>query len=381
VRTLPRVRARGWWPNRRAFVVDVALAVGVVALELGGAVFAPSPTPLWLRLPAALGAGAGLLVRRRLPLLALAAALLDTAVQGDDPSAALPFAAYAVTRYDTRRWMRASALGVAFLVAARFWDSALLGNPVSAAANAAIVVLLPAALGAYVAARSQLVTALRDRAERAEAAQELLARKAVLEERARIAREMHDVVGHRVSLMVLQAGAVEMAAGDPHKVGQLAAQMQNAGRQALTELRQLLGLLRSDDRVDPIPFAPQPTLADVVTLVEESRRAGMDVTLEPAGVPRPVPETVERAAYRVVQEALTNAGRHAPGGSVRVKLTYRPTELCVLVVNRRATRVPNTVPGGHGLVGLRERTQALGGELRASPRPDGGFAVEAVLPT
>ena len=239
-------------------------------------------------------------------------------------------------------------------------------DTLSAIINTGLLALLPAVLGAYVAARAQLVEALVDRAERAEAAQEALARKAVLEERARIAREMHDVVGHRVSLMVLQAGAVEMAAADTQKVEQLADQMQAAGRQALEELRQLVGLLRTEDSTEPTPLAPQPTLADLAVLVEQSRRAGIDVTLEPVGAARVLDEMVERAAYRIVQEALTNAGRHAPG---------------VLVVNRRPTRPPTAVPGGgHGLIGLRERAHALGGTLRAGPRLDGGFAVEAVLP-
>jgi signal transduction histidine kinase len=192
---------------------------------------------------------------------------------------------------------------------------------------------------------------------------------------------MHDVVGHRVSLMVLHAGAVEMAAADPGKVHVLAEQMQIAGRQALQELRQLVGLLREKDDDEPAPLTPQPTLNDLPEMVEDSRLAGMDVTLQLAGQTRVLTEMVERTAYRIVQESLTNAGRHATGGSVCVTLDYRPTTLTITVLNHKATVPANTVPGtGHGLIGLRERVHALGGTLRADPRLDGGFTIEAVLP-
>jgi signal transduction histidine kinase len=359
---------------------DVALALAVAVVELvleaHAALMAWAPSVLALRIPVIV---AVVLLRRRLPLLTLAAAVVDTAVQ-TEVSAALPVAAYALTRYQGRWSVRAPALAVACVVTV----VAVLGDwdLVGAVIVIGCFVLLPATLGAYRAARAQLVAALVDRAERAEAAQQLLAREAVLEERARIAGEMHDVVGHRVSLMVLHAGAVEMAADDPRTVQQLADQMQAAGRQALQELRQLVGLLRTEEGTEPVPLAPQPTLADLPGLVEDSHQAGMDVTLETVGEVRGLAQTVERAAYRVVQEALTNAGRHAPGARVGVTLDYRPTELAVLVVNRKATRAPATVPGrGHGLVGLRERVNALGGRLHAYPRLDGGFGVEAVLPT
>ena len=241
--------------------------------------------------------------------------------------------------------------------------------------------LWPATLGAYVPARAQLVTALRERAERAEADQELREQRAVFTERVRIAGEMHDVVGHRVSLMVLHAGAVEMAAGDPGKVHVLAEQMQIAGRQALQELRQLVGLLRGTDDAEPAPLTPQPTLADLPGMIHESALAGMCVTLQSTGQVRILPDMVERTAYRIVQESLTNAGRHATGGSVRVTLDYRSTTLAVNVVNDKATGTATTVAGtGHGLLGLRERAHALGGTLRADPRLDGGFVVQAVLP-
>jgi signal transduction histidine kinase len=370
-----------WWPDRRAMVSDAVLLAAVAALELvlelHDATMAWAPTMLEVRVPVILCV---LLVRRRSPLLALALAVVDCGAQGE-VSAALPVAAYALARYDGRWSVRVPALIVTVLVAVQ----ALRHNGNWGLHVAAIIsvcfVLWPATLGALRNTREALIGALVDRAERAEAAQELLAREAVLEERARIAIEMHDVVGHRVSLMVLQAGAVEMAAEDSQRVQQLAAQMQVAGRQALQELRQLVGLLRTEAAAQQASLAPQPTLADLATLVEESRMAGMDVTLQPTGQVRVLTETVERTAYRVVQEGLTNAGRHAPGGAVAVTLDYRPTALAVSVVSQKATGTPTTVPGrGHGLLGLRERAHALGGQLRADPRLDGGFGVEAVLP-
>jgi signal transduction histidine kinase len=179
---------------------------------------------------------------------------------------------------------------------------------------------------------------------------------------------------------VLQAGAVDMAAGDPDRVRQLAGQLQDAGRRSLEELRQLLGLLQEDPDEDA-PLAPQPGLDDVPELVGDSGRAGLDVTLTRSGTPRELDPTVGRTAYRVVQEALTNAGKHAPGGAVAVTLDLRETELAVTVVNRRPTRPPTALPsGGLGLIGLRERVRTVGGTLRAEPRLDGGFCLEAVLP-
>jgi signal transduction histidine kinase len=189
---------------------------------------------------------------------------------------------------------------------------------------------------------------------------------------------MHDAVGHRVSLMVLQAGAIEMAAGDRQRVEQLAGQMQSAGRQALDELRQMVGVLRTGEAEDA-PLAPQPGLDALTRLVEESRQAGMVVELTGPPGGAEVDPAVSRAAYRIVQEALTNAAKHAPGAEVCVTVEQRMGELVVRVVNG-AGGPSVAVSGGHGLVGLGERVRTLGGRLTAGPRLDGGFEVEAVLP-
>jgi signal transduction histidine kinase len=367
--------------RRRSWVLDGAIALAFLGLSVAIVVLdVPPKSDIHSALQIGTGvlAAAGLLFRRRFPVWLLAAAALDGVVMGE-VSTSMPFAAYAVARYGPVGRLRWAALGAAGLIALAPWQFTSGTETLNNVLIVLVALVLPAVLGLWVRARAELVVALRERAERAEQEQRALAREAVLEERARITREMHDVVGHRVSLMVLQAGAIDMAAEDPDRVRQLAGQLQGAGRRSLEELRQLLGLLQGGD--DDAPLAPQPTLDDIEELVGDSRRAGVDVTLTSCGTPRELDPTVGRTAYRVVQEALTNASKHAPGGPVTVTLDLREGELAVSVVNRRATRPPTALPsGGLGLIGLRERVRTVGGTLRAEPRLDGGFGVEAVLP-
>jgi len=369
----------GRWRRRRSVALDAALALlvavitGIIAVEESRTL--SDPVAL-LRLGVGLVAAVGVLLRRRWPMPLLVLAVLDSAVRGE-VSVAMPFAAYAVARYHPVSRQRWVALVLAGAVALAPWQFTSFTEGLNNVLLVGFLLVLPAVLGGWVRTRAELVAALVDRAERAEREQQLRAREAVLAERARITREMHDVVGHRVSLMVLQAGAMDMAADDPQRVRQLAGQLQAAGRRSLEELRQLLGLLQDDEA----PLAPQPTLADLDELVEDSRRAGVDVTIARLGEPREVDPTAGRTAYRVVQEALTNAGKHAPGGAVTITLDVRAEELVVTVLNRRATRPAAALPsGGLGLIGLRERVRTVGGAFRAEPRLDGGFGVEAVMP-
>ena len=316
-------------------------------------------------------------LRRTAPLVPfLGAAVL--AVLSPGISGALPITAYAVGRYTSRWPVRAVAAVVGGIVLTRFWTAPDVEDFLSGLASAAAAVLLPGAIGAYVRSRTELLSALTERAERAEAERELLAREAIVAERTRIAREMHDAVGHRVSLMVLQAGAIEMAATDRDRVEQLACQVQVAGRKALDELRQAVGVLRAAED-DDAPLAPQPGLDALDRLVKECRSAGMDV--EFSCPPTDIDPVVSRAAYRIVQEGLTNAGKHAPGAHVTVTVDRHDDRLTIRVVNGPPTEPehPGT-GGGFGLVGLRERVRTLDGQLRAEPRLDGGFLVEAVLP-
>jgi signal transduction histidine kinase len=321
-----------------------------------------------------------LTLRRRFPLLPfLGSAVLSVLSPG--LNGFLLLLAYAVGRYVGRWPQRIAAAAVGVVVVAEPWAGGPAGEQVSRWLGGIVLVVLPGAIGVYVRTRHLLLAALRERAEKAEAERELMARDAVLTERTRIAREMHDAVGHRVSLMVLQAGAIEMAAADPDRVAQLAGQVQTAGRQALDELRQMVGVLRAEDG-EEAPRAPQPGLADLPALVAQCRAAGMavELTMPPEGS-APVEAAAGRAAYRVVQEALTNAGKHAPGAAVRVAVERPAGALSLRVVNGAPSRSADDAPGGgYGLVGLGERVRTLGGRLHAGPRLDGGFEVEAVLP-
>ena len=376
-----RLRERVWPGLRtRGIVLEVALAaLSTVAISAGAATGDRGPVSVAVfSVLTAVTFVLLLTLRRRAPfwpfLLSALVSVLSPAING-----ALTPLAYAVGRYDGRWPARITAAAAGMLVVARPWDGGPAGDQFSRWLGGAVLVLLPGAVGSYVRTRAQLLAALRERADRAEAEQELLARDAVLTERTRIAREMHDAVGHRVSLMVLQAGAIEMAAADPDRVGQLAGQVQDAGRQALDELRQMVGVLRAGED-DGAPLAPQPELDALPRLVEESRAAGLTVDLGelPGG---PVDPAVGRAAYRIVQEALTNAGKHAPGAQVGVTVDRRPDQLVVRIVNGPPQNAAtDALGGGFGLVGLGERVRTLGGRLTAEPRLDGGFLVEAVLP-
>jgi signal transduction histidine kinase len=216
-------------------------------------------------------------------------------------------------------------------------------------------------------------TALLEREQAAEA------RRAVAEERTRIARELHDVVAHRVSLMTVQAGAAKTIAGDdPEGASQAMQAVETAGRQALDELRHLLGVLRPE--ADGEVLGPQPGLAEVPRLVDQFRAAGLEVALTMNGAQTDLPARVDLSAYRIVQEALTNALKHAgPGARAEVRLHTdgRGVDIEVLDDGRGGTILTGS---GHGIVGMRERALLLGGRLDASPRQGGGFHVVAHLP-
>ena len=370
------------WPGLRGrgIALESALALlSTVGIGIGLQTPEGRGVPGWVGYAGGLVVGIALLfLRRRAPLvpfgLTAALSLFSPAL-----SIAVPVTSYAVGRY-VGRWSvltGAAVVGSAALVEP--WNLHTLDSWLGAVAGVALVVILPGALGAWARTRVALVTALTERAERAESERELMARDAVLTERARIAREMHDVVGHRVSLMVLQSGAIEIAAADRVRVEQLSRQVQTAWRQALEELRQMVGVLRAEERDDDAPLGPQPGLADLSRLVDQSREAGMTVELRPLPG-EPVDPSVGRAAFRIVQEALTNAAKHAPGAAVCVSVDRRPGELLVRVVSGPATAGAESPGGGYGLVGLAERVRTLGGRLDAGPRLDGGWAVEAVLP-
>jgi signal transduction histidine kinase len=203
----------------------------------------------------------------------------------------------------------------------------------------------------------------------------------VAAERGRIARELHDVIAHSVSLMGVQAGAVErVLERDPDRAREALRSIQATARESVGELRRLLGILRADQ--EPAGLAPQPGLGALAALIEESRRAGLPTELAVDGEARPLPAGVELSAYRVAQEALTNVRKHAPGARTSVVVRYGPDDLELCVRNAAAATNGAEPASGtsHGLVGMRERVALYGGSLEARPEPGGGFLVRARLP-
>jgi signal transduction histidine kinase len=238
------------------------------------------------------------------------------------------------------------------------------------------------AVGAYIGARRDLMVSLRDRAERAEAERELRADQARLGERARIAQEMHDVLAHKVSLIALHAGGLEVnPAVGPEKVESSAGLIRETARQAMEDLREVLGVLRTDLSAAGADLAPVPRALDLTRLVEASRAAGVNVSSELA-LPDDVPASVGRTVYRIVQEGLTNVHKHARGVSTEVVVQGAPgTGVTVRVTNVRPVAADSLLPGaGAGLVGLRERVSLSGGRISAGPTAEGGWRVEAWLP-
>jgi signal transduction histidine kinase len=238
-------------------------------------------------------------------------------------------------------------------------------------------------LALYFGARRRLVQALTERAERAERERYLLAEHARAEERARLAGEMHDVVTHRVSLMVLQAGALRMTAAD-EATRQAAEELRAAGCQALDELRDLVGILRTGPEEDETP-----STRDFAALIAESTAVGTPAELVEEGDPALASPVVGRTVYRIVREALTNVRKHASGARVLVRVSYDPSRVRVEVRNtpptgQNGSAVADTglagTGSGLGIASLRQRIELVHGTLRAGPAPDGGFCVEATLP-
>ncbi|PWU57318.1 histidine kinase [Micromonospora sp. S4605] len=356
-----------------ALVVAVLTATGEFGTDFFGPTLAgldDGVPPLWLGLPLAVGVGLLARWRRRLPVIVLAGALLANALV--PAHAAVAVALYTLAERTTD-WPKVTAgtLASAVLVGVPLWrfagaDGAV---PISMA-----VCVAPALLGMYVGTRHELVERIRERAERIEREQQQRVARARSDERAQIARDMHDLVTHRVALMVLQATALEVATGE--EAVAIGKQIGATGREALAELRSLVAVLRNDDDA---PLAPHPGLAELDVLIEESRRIGIPVTLDANLAGERPPLLVEHTAYRFVQEALTNVHKHAPGAPTRVRVQQTPHLLRLSVSNGRGRPVTDaSLPaGGHGLLGLAERVRLVGGEFTAGPTADGGFEVTA----
>jgi len=274
------------------------------------------------------------------------------------------------------------ALAVATAVAITLPDAVDHGGVAASTVLGAVLIAgFIVAAGAYIGARRDLLATLRERAERAEAERELRAAQARVAERSRIAREMHDVLAHKVSLIALHAGALEVNSSLTRGgVEEAAALIRATARQALEELRDVLGMLRDESMLDSGDLRPTSRAADIERLVDSSRAAGVQAEL--VNEVRDLPDATARTVYRVVQEALTNVHKHARGAATMVTIRGDAERgVTVSIVNRRPVGADTLLPGsGAGLLGLRERMRLVGGRLTSGARPDGGWEVVAWLP-
>lgn len=330
---------------------------------------------------------AALAARRRFPLGTVAVATIGSVVLLADGMAyplTLPAVFYALY------WVALSAtpfraLAVGVTVKATLLTASLITHP----GITGFVILLWAALAVTTgsAARSHraYVAEVEERARRAEQAKEDEANHRVAEERLRIARELHDAVGHHVALINVQAGALACLLDDEDRsqARESVTHIQRASEEALEDLRLTVGLLREPGAVEPAePAEPVPGLDRLEELIRAFAGAGLRVTREVTGQVRPLPEAVELTAYRVIQESLTNTRKHAACDTAVVRLGYAPGALRLAVEDEGnpVTWDSRRTPAGHGIVGMRERVAALGGRLSAGPRPEGGYCVFAELP-
>ncbi|GGM43253.1 hypothetical protein GCM10011608_29920 [Micromonospora sonchi] len=366
--------------RRCALPLLAVLVSAGVWMSATGAAGVPSPLPPAVVLAVAVASGYAVLVARvrRWPLFAAAAVGWLVLAAWPVPAAASLLAGLRLRgRRRTVAYLAGAvlvtAVGVLVGVAAGGERRLTMATPGNVLALFAWLVLLPLVIGLWTRARRDTVGALRDRAERLEREQVARAEQARAEERARIAREMHDVVAHRVSLMVVHAGALEVTSADSATV-EAASLIRSTGRQALTDLREVLGVLRG-----PAGTVPPPGLSEVDVLIQESRTAGLRVERRDEGPCRPLPATVGRTVHRVVREALTNVRKHAPDAETTVSLRYLSGGVEVGVRNGPAIGGTALPGAGLGLIGLRERVELLGGRLTAGPY-DRGFLVRALIP-
>jgi signal transduction histidine kinase len=364
--------------------LDIALALAATTWMLVE-VWTESLQPTDVVAPLMAVGGLALAWRRPFPIpvaLVLVGALLGQTAVGVSmqgpvaPVMAMFLVAWSIGAYEERRQ---AILGLTLLVCG-VWIAmgvdALRGTDHWSGTDFPYIgglVLTPGILGIAFGARTRTLRAAEARSRELD----LERREAIASERARIARELHDVIAHTMSVMTVQAGAAEeMLRVDPARALEPVQAVQEAGRQALVEMKRLVGVLREDHA--ELGLEPQPGLADVERLVGQVRGAGLRVELRVEGEPRPLPLGVDLSAYRVVQEALTNALKHAGGAPAVVTIRYGNSDVEIEVADEG--RHNRSGEGGHGLVGMRERVGIFGGTFHAGPRESGGFAVRALLP-
>jgi signal transduction histidine kinase len=383
--------------RRHALLADLTLAgaLAVLAMVTGVVLVAPRaqveppPTPLILAWAAALAAP--LALRRRYPLSVLAVTVVHfpfywAVGQVNEIAAwlALGVAVYSAAVYGERRRAPWAVLAATLLVLGTAVLSGVVTgvSPVELAALAlfdAMPFVLGWSLGTTMRTLREYRTELEERNRQLDREREANARRAVLEERVRIARELHDVVAHHVSVMGVQAGvARRLFDRDPEEAVAAIGSVETASRQAIADLQQLVGVLRRQEEGDDL--APQPSLRRLPELVEQMRQAGLAVELTTAGRPRPLPAGVELSAYRIIQEALTNTLKHAGPAQAAVAIRYDDGAVELEVLDDGRGPPPDRPEtGGKGLVGMRERVSLYGGRLDAGARPGGGFRVHALL--
>ncbi|MCX2733796.1 histidine kinase [Saccharopolyspora sp. NFXS83] len=385
------MRENGKWAARlalwdgkfRSLLLDLLIASAAVAMPDDPAVWQQ-----WVLIPGNAALFGAMLLRRRFPLVAVVAASIHSLLAGTDGGATgMVVAMYTLA---SRRgpspvtWVGAGIVAGAHVVRVllpengSLWSDGPLTVVLGVLAGFALMSAMPLLLGLWLYSRRDLLTSLRERAVQAERERDLLAERAVTAERRRIAREMHDVVAHRVSVISLQAGALTMTATD-QRTEEVAEVIRVSSSAALSELREMLRALR-DDAENPGGDHAAPTLDGLRDLVADSVAAGADITLD---MPEELPETstvVGRAAYRVLQEALTNAGKHAPGSPVRAEVVASGDGLAVEVTNQRGEGTTVVEGSGYGLIGMRERVTLAGGTLQVGRTDDDGYRVRAAFP-
>jgi signal transduction histidine kinase len=342
--------------------------------------------PLWFDVLAVFFFTLPLLARRRHPVGSLVVPALAIAIASfvDDALLTHPFVSYLIGlticfRFGMRPARRSSILGLAFVIGVAAIVE--LNDPKSGSGSLvwdAITFTIAWIIGFAVGEKYREVDLAKERAERAEREREERARRAVADERARIARELHDVVGHSVSVMTVQASAVRTRLDDDQgQVREALEVVERTGREALAEMRRMVGVLRHPEEAPAL--APQPSLEQLERLVEHTREAGLPVELRIEGDPVPLPAGIDLTAYRLVQEGLTNAIKHAGAKRAEVLVRYADGKV-ELTVSDDGTGKGDGDGGGHGLVGMRERVSVYGGDLEAGPQPEGGFRLRAILP-
>ncbi len=371
--------------GRRSFAFDLGVAAIATAAELAQVIGATG-SPRAATLVLAVVAGGVLVLRRRVPLAVLATTLVATVAivaLGGDPSGVSGFIALYTTAAVCELRVSIAALALTAAVAAPLSATTAdaPGRQTSASFGAIIAVGLAVGawgLGAYTQSQRRYRRELQERAASTERERRQLARIAVHEERASIARELHDIVAHSVSVMLVGVrGARDVLRTSPHTADDTLARVERSGEQSLAELRRILVLLREPDHA--AESRPQPSLAELNELVASYRAAGLPVRLVVVGEPLPLPSGVELSVYRIVQEALTNTLKHSSPTNVTVTLAFRDTRLELEVVDD-GTPTFHAAATGQGIIGMRERAALLGGELETGQREGGGFRVAAQLP-